>query len=82
MDEELETSARRWRLEWVGAAALGITLTCLFVGQAVERYADQAAPPAIETAKDKPHFNSIDYAATASIKSGVVVIGPCDTHKP
>jgi hypothetical protein len=83
MDDELQTGTRRIRVEWVSAAALGITLACIFAGQAVERYAEQTAPPAaVETARVKPHFNSIDYAATASIKSGVVVIGPCDTRKP
>jgi hypothetical protein len=82
MDEEVMTGARRVRLEWVGTVAGGITLACLLIGQSVEQFADRATTPPIEAAQVKPHFNSIDYATTASIKSGVVVIGPCDLRKP
>jgi hypothetical protein len=83
MDEDLETGVRRRRLGFAGAAALAISLACLFVGQVVEEYADQATVPKIETAKSSPHFNAIDYATTAAIKGGgTVIIGPCDTHSP
>ena len=82
MDEEAEKIARRRRLEFAGATALAISLACLFIGQAVEQYADQATTPKLETAKTTPHFNAIDYATTAAIKGGTVIIGPCDTHAP
>jgi len=82
MDEDLEAGGRWRRLEFLGATALAITLACLFLGQAAERYADRAAAPATETAKLRPNFNAIDYATTASIKGGMVIIGPCDTHSP
>jgi hypothetical protein len=80
MDEEQEVSARRRRLEFAGAAALAISLACLFVGQTVEQYADQVSSQTVQTAKLSPHFNAIDYATTAAVKGGTVVIGPCDTH--
>jgi len=80
MDEELETRARRRRLEFAGAVALGISLACLFIGQSVEHFADRITTPNVETAKAPPHFNAIDYAATAAIRGGAVVIGPCDTQ--
>ena len=82
MDEESQSGVQWMRLEFVAAAALAISLTCLFVGQAAERFADQATPSPLEVAKLKPHFNAIDYATTSSIKGGGVVIGPCDTHSP
>ncbi len=82
MDEELETGVRHVRLEFVGGMALAITLICVLLGQAAQRFADQQAPLPIETAKLKSHFNAIDYATTSSIKNGVVIITPCDTHKP
>jgi hypothetical protein len=82
MDEELETSSRRRRLEFAGAAALAISLACLFVGQVVEQYADQMGAVKIETAKTSPHFNAIDYATTAATKGATVIIGPCDTRTP
>jgi hypothetical protein len=80
MDEESDTSGRRRRLEFAGAVALGISLACLFIGQTVEQYADQINATNIETAKTTPHFNAIDYATTAAVKGGTVIIGPCDTH--
>ncbi len=80
MDEEVETRARRRRLEFAGAAALAISVACLFVGQSVELFADRITTPPVETAKAPPHFNAIDYATTATIKGGTVVIGPCDTQ--
>jgi hypothetical protein len=80
MDEEPETRARRRRLEFAGIAALAISLACLFVGQSVEQFADRIAAPQVEIAKAPPHFNAIDYATTATIKGGTVVIGPCDTQ--
>jgi hypothetical protein len=80
MDEEVETRARRRRLEFAGVAALAISVACLFVGQSVELFADRITTPPIETAKAPPHFNAIDYATTATIKGGTVVIGPCDTQ--
>jgi hypothetical protein len=82
MDEESEAGVRHVRLEFVGAMALGVTLLCVLVGQTAQRFADQEAPLPIETAKLKPHFNTVDYATTASIKNGVVIITPCDTHTP
>jgi hypothetical protein len=80
MDEELETRARRRRLEFAGAAALAISLACLFVGQSVEHFADGFTKPQVEMAKAPRHFNAIDYATTAAIKGGTVIIGPCDTQ--
>jgi hypothetical protein len=80
MDEELETRARRRRLEFAGATALAISLACLFVGQSAEHFAAGITAPSVEVAKAPPHFNAIDYATTAAIKGGTVVIGPCDTQ--
>ena len=82
MDEELESAARRRRLELAGVTALAISLACVYVGQNVELYADRVTAPKVETAKLRPNFNVIDYATTASIKGGTVIIGPCDTHAP
>lgn len=70
------------RYERLGVIALGAALLCLFLGQAAQDYAARFVAPATETAKIQPRFNAIDYATNASLKSGIVVIGPCDTHKP
>jgi hypothetical protein len=80
MDEEQEVSSSRRRLEFAGAIALAISLACLFVGQTVEQYADQVSAQTVQTAKMSPKFNAIDYATTAAVQGGTVVIGPCDTH--
>ena len=80
MEEETKPVWRR--LESVGALALALTLLGLFVGQSAQQYAMLATAPAAETAQKQPRFNAIDYAATASIKGGTVIIGPCDTHRP
>ena len=78
-----EKSGFRWRrLELVGVMALAVTLISLFVGQSAKDYAAQFGTPATETAQMQPRFNAIDYATTGSVKTGMVVIGPCDTHKP
>jgi hypothetical protein len=82
MDEDLEAGVRWRRLEFLGATALAVTFACLFIGQAAEQYAGRVVGPATETAKLRPNFNAIDFATTASIKGGMVVIGPCDTHSP
>jgi hypothetical protein len=79
---EEETKPIWRRLESAAVTALALTLLGLFVGQSAQQYAAQNAAPAVETAKMQPRFNAIDYATTASIKSGTVIIGPCDTHKP
>ena len=82
MDGE-DTNRVTWRrLEFAGVAALASTLLCLFVGQTAQQYAAQFTAPAVETAKMQPRFNAIDYGTTASLKSGTVIIGPCDNHKP
>jgi hypothetical protein len=77
-DETKPISFRR--LEFVGVVAASVTLLCLFVGQEAQQYAAQFAQPEVAAAKMQPRFNAIDYATTASIKGGVVVIGPCDTR--
>ena len=82
MDEEQAKSAMWRRLEWAGVAAISVTLLGLILGQTAEQLAAQATPPVVETVKMQPRFNAIDYATTASIKGGTVVIGPCDTHNP
>lgn len=78
-----ETVRVNWRrLEVVGVGALATVLLCVFLGQSAKDYASQFAEPVTQTAQMQPRFNAIDYATTASLKSGIVVIGPCDTHKP
>ena len=80
MEQEDGKTGSFRRLEFVGVVAASATLLCLLLGQAAQQYATQAAQPQVETAKLQPRFNAIDYATTASIKSGTVVIGPCDTR--
>jgi hypothetical protein len=81
--DEDETKRAMWRrLELAGVAGLSATLLGLFLGQTVEQFVAQAPQPIVEAVKMQPRFNAIDYATTASIKGGTVVIGPCDTHKP
>jgi hypothetical protein len=82
VEQEKSTPLSLRRLEFAGVAAAAATLLCLFVGQEAQQYAAQLTPPATETAKIKPRFNAIDYATTASIKGGTVVIGPCATRNP
>ncbi len=82
MDEE-EIPRWSWRrFEFAGVAAFAVTMVCLLIGESAEQYATQVVNSQTETAVAQPRFNAIDYAATASIKSGTVVIGPCDVHKP
>ena len=67
------------RLEFAGVTAVAVALSCLFIGQAAEQYAEVISPPASsQVAKAAPNFNAIDYATTGAVKSGMVVIGPCD----
>ena len=82
MEQEDSTPLSLRRLEFAGVVAAVATLLCLFVGQEAQQYAAQLTPPAAEPAKIQPRFNVIDYATTASIKSGTVVIGPCATRNP
>ena len=82
MEEEKSTPLSLRRLEFAGVVAATATLLCLFIGQAAQQYAAQLTPPAAESAKIQPRFNAIEYATTASIKSGTVVIGPCATRNP
>ncbi len=82
MDED-EIPRWSWRrLEFAGVAAFSVTMACLLIGQTAQQYAAQIVGPTAETAQAQPRFNAIDYAATASIKNGTVVIGPCDLRKP
>jgi len=70
-----------WRgIELASVAALAVTMAALFIGQAAEQYAAQNISPVAETAQAQPRFNAIDYAATAAIKGGTVIIGPCDAR--
>lgn len=79
--EQEETKPMSFRrLEFVGVVAASATLLCLFIGQEAQQYAAQFAQPQVAAAKMQPRFNVIDYATTASIKGGTVVIGPCDTR--
>jgi hypothetical protein len=64
------------RLEFAGATAFAVALSCLFIGQAAQQYAAVVAPVTV-VAKAAPTFNAIDYATTGALKSGLVVIGPC-----
>ena len=77
-DEPVRSPWRR--VEVACVAALAITLVSLFIGQAAVQYGAQNSSPAIETAQAQPRFNAIDYAATAAVKGGTVIIGPCDTR--
>ena len=82
MNED-ELGHSKWRgIEFTSVTALVATLICLFVGQTVQQFAAQVTEPVVGTAKLRPRFNAIDYAATASINGATVIIGPCDTHAP
>ena len=79
MVDEEDIRRISWRrLEFAGVTAFAVALSCLFIGQAAQDYAAKVSPPPTQTAKARPRFNAIDYATTGSVKSGVVVIGPCD----
>jgi hypothetical protein len=68
------------RLEFVGVVAASLMLLGLLVGQEAQQYAARFVQPDVAAAKLQPRFNAIDYATTATIKGGTVVIGPCDTR--
>jgi hypothetical protein len=81
--KEEDVNRPTWRrLELVSVSAFAVTLGCLFLGQAAQRYAMQLQTPAPQVAKTKPVFNAIDYATTGAIKNATVIIGPCDTRRP
>jgi len=74
-----EIKSNPWaRLETIAVAALVVTVLCVFIGETAQQYAAQNAPAATETAQARPRFNAIDYAQTGAIKTGTVIIGPCD----
>jgi hypothetical protein len=81
--EEEGVKRLAWRrLELVIVSAFAVTLGCLFIGQTAQRYAMQLQARATQVAKTKPIFNAIDYATTGALKSGTVIIGPCDAPRP
>ncbi len=82
VDEEEGKQVSWRRLELLGLAAFGITMTCLYAGQSLERYASQFGPAAAQLVDTKPKFNAIDYAETGATKNAVVIIGPCGVGGP
>jgi len=79
VNDEEDIRRVSWRrLEFAGVTAFSVALSCLLIGQAAEQYAAEVAPPPVVAVKAAPKFNAIDYATTGAVKSGLVVIGPCD----
>ena len=77
-------------VEKYAIGALVATLGAFFVGQTVVQYADNGDLSSLAflepgfggAAKGKaPKFNSIDMAATGSIRGQVVVLNPCTVEQ-
>ena len=82
MDDQDNPRVSWRRLEFAGVAAIAVTVACTLIGQTAEHYAASLQPPPSEAVASRPAFNAIDYATTGALKSGLVVIGPCDTRQP
>jgi hypothetical protein len=86
MEDEYESPKRGGRVQFMAIAAALITFSCVFVGETAQQFAANVAPTAtlgaqaIATASP-PRFNVVDFATTAAIKGGTVIIGPCDAQK-
>ncbi len=86
MQDEKEAPSGGRQIQFATLVAVAITISCVFIGQSAQQFADNIAPTTthsqnVAAIAPSPQFNSIDYAATASIRGGTVIIGPCDVPK-
>ena len=83
MDMDSETPTGPRMVGFAAMAAVVISVACVLIGEGAAQYvglnpAADGQIAADDSAKSaRPHFNTIDFATTGSIKGQTIVISPC-----